>query len=251
MTLASLTRWKAFLIHLAISALIATAVVVLVVAVWYPGPYFAAMGGEILLRLLIGVDVVIGPLVTLIIFDPAKPRLKYDLAIIAALQLAALAYGSYVMFEARPVYTVFVKDRFEIVPANRVDPESLGRAAPEFRTLRLSGPRVVAALMPANSAEQAQIAFAASLGGPDVAELPHLYVPYADAAPKIAAVARPLVALSRLGREEADLVSGIVATRGGGRSMGFVPVKARNHDLSAIVDRATGELVGFLPIHPW
>ena len=72
MTLQSLTRWKAFVLHLAISALIATTVVALVVMLWYPPPYFAAMGGETLLRLLIGVDVVLGPLITLIIFDQAS-----------------------------------------------------------------------------------------------------------------------------------------------------------------------------------
>ena len=32
------------------------------------------MGGETLLRLLIGVDIVLGPLITLIIFDPRKPQ---------------------------------------------------------------------------------------------------------------------------------------------------------------------------------
>ena len=92
------------------------------------------MGGETLLRLLIGVDVVLGPLITLIIFDPEKPRLKYDLAVIAVLQFAALAYGSYVMFEARPVYNVFVGDRFETVAANAIDDESLARAADEFQS---------------------------------------------------------------------------------------------------------------------
>ena len=112
MTLQSLTRWKAFGLHLAISAFIAATVIALVVMLWYPRPYFVAMGGETLLRLLIGVDVVVGPLITLIIFDTKKPRLKYDLATIAVLQVAALAYGSYVMFQARPVYTVFVGESF-------------------------------------------------------------------------------------------------------------------------------------------
>ena len=52
-------------------------------AVWYPQPYFAAMGGATLILLLIGVDVVIGPLITLIVFDPKKKSLRFDLAVIA------------------------------------------------------------------------------------------------------------------------------------------------------------------------
>ena len=51
MTLQSLTRWKAFGLHLALSALIAATVLLLVVWFWYPRPYFEAMGGAMLLRL--------------------------------------------------------------------------------------------------------------------------------------------------------------------------------------------------------
>ncbi len=250
MTLQSLNRWKAFGLHLAISALIAATVVVLVVRLWYPQPYFDAMGGEVLLRLLIGVDVVLGPMITLLIFDPKKPRLKYDLATIAVLQLAALAYGGFVMFEARPVYNVFFDDGFHTVPAYSVDADSRARAAPEFRPLSLTGPRVVAAMLPADPRETVGITVAAAIGGPDLPDLPHLYVPYAQAAAKAASVACPPAALARRGRDEADAVSAFVNAHGAGRVMGYVPVRARNRDFSAVVDRKTGEIIGYLPIVP-
>jgi len=252
LTLQSLNRWKAFGIHLAISALIAATILVLVVLIWYPEPYFFGMGGEILLRLLIGVDVVLGPVITLIIFDPAKPRLKYDLATIAVLQLAALAYGGWVMFQSRPVYNVFVKDRFETVPAAGVNRESLAKAQPQYRPLPLAGPRVVAAEPPSDPDEQATITLSAMGGGADLANLPHLYVPYAQAASKAAQAARPLVQLAQRGRESAMAVSDFVTTHGGGsRSLGYVPVRARNRDFAAVVDRKTGEIVGYLEINPW
>lgn len=249
MTLQSLDRWKAFGIHLSISALIAATVVVLVAWLWYPQPYFAAMGGQTLLRLVIGVDVVVGPIITLLIFDPKKPRLKYDLAAIAVVQLAALAYGGYVMFEARPVYSVFLDGRFYTVPAHSVDADSRARAAPEFRTLPLTGPRVVA-LVAANPQEAAMLSVAAAMGGPDLTDLPHLYVPYGQAAAKAASVARPLVSLAQRGKAEADAVNEFVNGHGGGRDMGYVPVRARNRDFSAVVDRKTGEIIGYLPIKP-
>lgn len=251
-TLQSLTRWKAFGLHLAISALIAGIVITLVVVLWYPSPYFMAMGGELLLRLLIGVDVVIGPLVTLIIFDPKKPRLKYDLATIGVLQLAALAYGGYVMFDARPVYTVFVGDRFYTVPANSIDHESLARAASEFGPLPLDGPRVVGARKSANADESRQIAMVAMVGGPDIQHLPHLYVPYASVAAEAARAAKPLVRLAQKGKEPSEQVTDFVAVNGrAARSLGFVAVRARNRDFAAVVDRKTGEIVGYLPIDPW
>lgn len=252
MTLQSLNRWKASLIHLAVSAIIALVVVTLVVVVWYPAPYFSAMGGEVLLRLLIGVDVILGPLITLIVFDTAKPRLKYDLMAIAALQIAALAYGGYIMFDARPAYNVFVNDRFETVAANAIDTDSLARADAQFRRLPLMGPRVVAANPPADPADKARIALDAMLGGHDVRDLPHLYVPYAQAAARVAGVARPLAALARRDQAAADQVSVFAtAQAAAGRSLGYVPVKARNKDFAAVVDRATGEIVGYLSIDPW
>jgi hypothetical protein len=252
MTLESLTRGKAFAIHLAISALIAAVVLTLIVLVWYPPPYFDAMGGAVLLRLLIGVDVVLGPLITLIIFNPKKPRLRADLATIAALQIAALAYGGYVMFEARPVFNVFVKDRFETVPANRIDDASLGRAAAQFRDLSLTGPRVVAATSPRSREESAKILWESLRGGPDVADLPHLYVPYADAAMQVANASQPLVRLAQRGSETAELVNAFLAANSAAnRSLGYVPVVARNRDFAAVVDRKTGEIVGYLPVNPW
>ena len=76
MKLASLNRWKAAAIHLGLSVLIAATVVTVMLLVWYPPPYFDTMGGTGLLKILVGVDVTLGPLLTLIIFDPRKKSLS-------------------------------------------------------------------------------------------------------------------------------------------------------------------------------
>ena len=252
MTLESFNRWTAFGAHLLLSALIAATVFGLVMWLWYPAPYFSAMGGDGLLRLIVGVDVALGPLVTLIIFDTKKPRLRQDLAIVAALQVTALAYGSYVMFEARPVYSVFVKDRFETVAANTIDRNSLDKARDAFHALPLTGPRVVVANLPKDPGEQLEITMRAIAGGGDVANLPHLYEPYTNAAERIARAARPLVSLSQRGRPQATAVNDFLTANGGaGRSLGYLPVRGRSHDFTAIVDRKTGEIVGYLELDPW
>jgi hypothetical protein len=252
MTLHSFNRWTAFAAHFAIRVLIAATVFGLVMWLWYPAPYFKAMGGDTLLRLLIGVDVALGPLVTLIIFDTKKPRLRQDLAVIASLQVAALAYGGYVMFDARPVYNVFVKDRFETVAANSIDPASLGKAAAEYQALPLRGPRIVAAQLPRDPGEAASVALSAGLGGPDVANMPHLYESYAGAAQAAARASRPLVSLSQKGRDAATVISDFLTANGGGaRSLGYLPVRARNRDFAVVVDRKSGDIVGYLPLNPW
>ena len=67
-------RFKAALIHLGASALVATLIAIVVLLAWFPGFYAQAMGAYRLLALILGCDVVIGPLLSLIICSPAKPR---------------------------------------------------------------------------------------------------------------------------------------------------------------------------------
>src|SRR5690349_1540964 len=139
-----MSRWNAAGIHLGISALIAAAVLAIIYFIWYPSPYFTAMGGDQLVLLVIGVDVVIGPLITLIIYRAGKRGLAFDLSVIAFLQATALAYGVTVAAEARPVYSVFVVDRFETVAANALDEEEVAKVTrPEFKSASWLGPRTV------------------------------------------------------------------------------------------------------------
>ena len=56
---------------------------VIMLLVCYPRPYFAAMGGNTLILLMIRVDVVLGPIIVLIVVNPAKKYLRLDLVIIA------------------------------------------------------------------------------------------------------------------------------------------------------------------------
>ena len=65
---------KASAIHLGICCLVAVAVAALVFEFWFPGPYRQLSGGQNLFLLLVGVDVVCGPLLTMVVFDSEKPR---------------------------------------------------------------------------------------------------------------------------------------------------------------------------------
>jgi hypothetical protein len=252
MTLNSLNRWRASALHLGISALIGATVVTLMLVLWYPKLYFQAMGGSKLILLLIGVDVVLGPLCTLIVYDPRKKSLRFDLAVIVLLQLAALVYGCSVMFGARPVYNVFVVDRFEVIAANAVDEASRQKAAPEYRSLPLTGPQVIAARQPDDPKQRAAIVLAAVNGGPDLANLPEFYVPYAQFRADAAKAARPLADLAKRQSQDVAAIRAFVA--GSGRAedaVGFLPMKARDQDMAVAVDTKSGEVVGILPVYPW
>ena len=83
-------RINAFLIHLTISFIIFLVLAYLIVLHWYPLPYFHTDGGWRGIRIIAGVDLVLGPLLTLIVFKPGKPGLKFDLTLIGLAQAVAL-----------------------------------------------------------------------------------------------------------------------------------------------------------------
>ena len=74
-------RLRAAGVHLGLCALVALMAAVLVFFLWYPYPYRVISGGRELFQLVVGVDVIVGPLITFAIFDRAKPRteLRRDL----------------------------------------------------------------------------------------------------------------------------------------------------------------------------
>jgi len=251
MTLERYTRWQAALIHLGISAAIAALVVATMLLLWYPRPYFQAAGGPTLMLLLIGVDVVIGPLLTLIVFDPRKKALRFDLAVIALLQIGALAYGAMVMFNARPVYIAFAGDRFELVEANAIDPDDLAKAAPTYRDLPVTGPRIVGTRLPAEPSQLDRLA-TATLFGVSIGAYPQHYVPYATQSRLVLSRSQPLSILRSKHPEGAAEIERVVSASGKPDSeLRYVPLQARRGDMAVVVDAASGAVQGVVAIDPW
>lgn len=245
------TRWKAASIHFGISVVIATALFATMLLLWYPRPYFHAAGGQKLLLLLIGVDVVIGPLLTLIVFDPRKKNLKLDLAVIVALQLAALVYGASIMFNARPVFVAFAGDRFELVEANAIATVDLEAARPAFRALPLTGPRIVGTRLPVNPQDRERLAMAAMVGG-SIGVFPQHYVPYAMVARDAIARGQPVSKLrTRNAAQAADIDAWVAASGRPEATLRYLPLQARHGDMTVIIAAATGDVLGVLPIDPW
>lgn len=106
------TRLTAFAVHLGISLVIFGVLLVVVVFDWYRFPLFAIEGGWRGVQIIAGCDIVLGPLLTLIVFKPGKPSLKFDLSVIAAIQFAALVSGTWITYAQRPVLMVYAEDRF-------------------------------------------------------------------------------------------------------------------------------------------
>ena len=193
----TLNRFQAAGLHFTICLAIAAVTVTLMLALWYPGPLFEAAGGLGLLFLVVGVDVVLGPLLTLVVYKAGKKGMAFDLAVIAMLQVAALAYGLHVVSLARPAYIVFIKDRFDLATAVDLPADRLAQARhPEFRRIPWTGPAFVAADMPTDPEERNALV-AAALAGMDLHQFPRTWVPYAERRKAVLAAAMTMERLRR------------------------------------------------------
>tara|TARA_B110000444_G_scaffold256538_1_gene293071 strand:- start:686 stop:1375 length:690 start_codon:yes stop_codon:yes gene_type:complete len=105
-----MSRWKAGAIHFSISLLIFLGLLAVILFLWYPGILFNIDRGWAGLQLLIGVDLIAGPLLTLVVFKSGKKGLNFDLACIAFFQAACLVAGMWVVYSERPIVLVLAYD---------------------------------------------------------------------------------------------------------------------------------------------
>ena len=115
--LSNTSRLTAFLIHFSISLVIFFILLYFILVQWYPQPLFSTDGGWHVIRIIAGVDLVLGPMLTLIIFKPGKPGLKFDLIMIALVQTLALSWGIWNTYNERPAAVIYTIDFFTPVPA--------------------------------------------------------------------------------------------------------------------------------------
>lgn len=102
-----MSKKNAFLIHLGASFLVFIILVLMIVYVWYPAPYFDASYRMKWITVIAFVDLVIGPGLTLIVFKPGKPSLKFDMSVILILQISALSWGVFNAWSVHPQMNVF------------------------------------------------------------------------------------------------------------------------------------------------
>lgn len=243
-------RFRAGGLHLLISVAAALIACAVIFFIWYPYPYDLAQGVSRLVLIMIAVDVVIGPLITTIVFNRAKKELKFDLAIVATVQLAALIYGLHAIYGGRPAYLVYVVDRFELVPIQDVDRASMAKADPAFRP-GIGVPPRFAARLPEDVEMRNKLMFEAGFGGPDLAQRPEFFVPLADEMANLLKRVRPLDELQRINELDETTWQTLLADfKRDEAELSYLPMSAKVRDGAVILDRATGEILGIRMLTP-
>lgn len=168
---------RAFGIHFLASVILAIAAAFLIFWLWYPNDLASYVGGAELYGLVLLVELGLGPIMSLVIYNSAKARaeLLRDYAIVIVLQLAALSYGLYVVAESRPTYLIFVKDRFEVVTAIELSHDDYQSATDlEFRKATWFGPKRICVEYPTSAEERNRLLFSA-IEGKDIQLYPEYY----------------------------------------------------------------------------
>jgi len=242
-----MTRWRASGLHLLISVAVAVSVLALMLSLWYPGPLFEASGGNDLLFILVAVDVIIGPLITLAIFRSGKRGLRFDLAVIGTLQICALLYGMHVVYVARPAFIVFVGNQFATVSVAELDPEELAKATyPEILQVPLGGPLLAFADLPTDAKEIRQFAIL-GLMGHDLQKFPRFFAPYGERTTQVLANAWTLERTRKLEPQAGKIVDAWLAQSGtGAGDVRYLPLRARRAWIAVLIDAKTAQPVKLL-----
>lgn len=169
-------KLKAAAIHGFISLLVGLFAAFIVFYIWYPAPLDKMSKGANLFLLVFGVELCLGPLMSLVIYNSNKPKseLVKDYCIVGVVQLAALFYGLYSVALSRPAYLVFYKDRVDVISAIEITKVDLSNAATPYNSLPWFGPKWVCIEEPTNSSEKNDLLFSA-LDGKDAQYFPKYY----------------------------------------------------------------------------
>jgi hypothetical protein len=243
-------RFKASLLHLLVTIAVAALSALMVFGVWYPYPYRDISSGRDLFMLVVSVDVMLGPLITFAVFNRCKPRveLRRDLAVVATLQLVALAYGLWTVAIARPVHMVFEIDRFRVVHAIDVDPRLLPKAPKGITAMPLTGPTLLG-LRKFKSSQESMDATLAALQGLPLGARPDLWQPYSESITDILGAAKPVDLLKLRFASQAQEVDHLLMKVGyTSQNTVYLPLVGRRSFWTIFLDSKTAGVVATLPL---
>lgn len=244
-------RWKPAAVHLLCSALVLLVLASAVFLVWYPPPFASLSGGLTLFGILALVDVVLGPLGTFVASNPRKSRREWrrDVAMIVALQLIAMAYGLWTVYQARPVYLAFEIDRLRVVHAVDVPAQLMNHAPAHLQRLPLLGPELVAVRPFKDQNERMEMTLTA-LQGLDIGARPDMWMDFDDAVLAVRSAAQPVSKLmarvdasARARLQDAVERTGVAADR-----LVYLPLVSRTEAWTALLDPVSGRPLAYAAV---
>lgn len=231
-------RWQAFGVHLFISLLLFLILAAIIYFLWYPGFLFQYDGGLEGVKLIAGVDLIIGPVLTLCVYRLGKASLRFDLSAIALLQAACIAGGMWAVWQTRPIAVVYAAGEYATV--NAIDFESESIKIADVPILQGRWPLWLAVNLPDKDAKTISMTW--GMVGKRVQMSAENYVPYANYLPHIVADGMPAADIKQLTPEQH-------ATFADNKNLRFYSASLRFQQGYMVVDTRDGKAQAFLPTH--
>ena len=242
-------KLKASGIHFIISLSFISISLLLALKFWYPAPFFEISGLDHIILILITVDVILGPLLTLVVFKPKKPSLKIDLTIIGLVQIVAFCYGFYTIYSAHPLYIAFAGDRFTPINTNEVDPAKA--KYPELKKSKLTGPELVYVQKPADPAEMSRVTMEVLSGKPDLDARPEYYEPFKKFTDTILTKSISPEKIQANDKNKQQLENFLAQYGKTADDYAFLALVGKEKDVLWAFDRHNGEPVDIIDINPF
>ena len=240
-------KLRAFTLHAIISLLIGSICASIVFFVWYPYPLAKAVGVTHIFLMLLVIDIILGPLLTFLIYKKGKKTLKLDLFFIVLIQVSALCYGMFNVYQGKPAWLVFNADRFDVVRIIEIDKRKINQVKDKYRTLSLFSPKWVASIAPQNIEENNDILFEAVFAGIDIAQRPELYQDLNDVKDKIKNKAQGLELLNNYNNKK-DVEKTLAKYP---KADAWLPLKANAVDMVVLVNKESASIIKIVDLRPW
>lgn len=238
----------AFLVHLSISAFVAISCVGLVFGLLYPGVFSKAADVSYLFFLMIAIDIILGPLLTFVIYKKGKKTLKFDLFVIGLLQVSALIYGLYSVYIARPAYVAYDKGIFHLVRVHEIEKTHMNLAHEQYKKQNLFGVDYVFVRNQfVSKQERDRIYFDEYLANVPAFIKPEMYLPYSENSIQATKAAMNLNKLYDY--NENEKVNRVLEEHSSAN--GFIPLKANAIDMTVLIQKQTGRIVAIVDLRPW
>ena len=246
-----LLRLRAFSLHFLASVIVVGMALIVMRLVWYPTPFASLLGWVDLLWVVVGVDLVLGPVLTFLVYAPGKKSLRFDLAVIVLVQLSALGYGIYTSAQGRPIYLVFVVDRFETVsPVDFTQEEITAAKNSPYLNFPWSGPKPIGTKMPTDRSEKNAVLFSSVAGG-GLKVMPRYYQPYSSASALAIEKGKKLSDIQKLKPQQVAIIEKWIRDENKNPDdVVFVPLMGKFNFGLVMLDAKTGEIVSMEGIDP-
>ena len=233
-------------LHLIVSICVACIAAAIVFFCWYPFPLNKAVGVTHIFLMMLGIDMILGPFFTWLVYKEGKKSLKFDLIIIILIQVIALFYGVYKIADGRPVWLVYNVDRFELIKNNEIVMENPKQVQPQFKQPTWFKPQFVAAEFAKDKKQKNKEMFAEIGSGISIAQRPERYVQLNQAESKIQQRGISLKELNEVNNKE-KVANALVKYP---EATTYLPMKASAIDMTVLVD-AKGQVVKIVDLRPW